>query len=127
MTENTDLARTRVESALHDLAPRLGRARRIRHGDIVFRLSGPSGTSDSVLTADRDGVRVVPADDVVPANGRTRKPLVEVLGDPEAVRAVLAGEVEGRERFLAGGIRVRGDLRYLSDLALELGLLAKPL
>ena len=74
-----------------------------------------------MLAADRDGVRVVPA------AGRTGPPLVEVLGDPEAVRAVLSGEVEGRKRFLAGGIRVRGDLRYLSDLALELGLLAKPL
>ena len=121
MTETVDSHRTAVETTLHDLAPRLEKARALRHGDIVFRLGGTAGTAEAVLTADRDGVRVVPA------AGRTGTPLIEVLGDPEAVRSVLSGEVEGRKRFLAGGIRVRGDLRYLSDLALELGLLAKPL
>lgn len=121
MTETIDAARTAFETTLHDLAPRVQRARRLRHGDIAFRLAGTAGKAELVLAADRDGVRVVPA------AGRTGTPLVEVLGDPDAVRSVLSGEVEGRKRFLAGGIRVRGDLRYLSDLALELGLLAKPL
>jgi hypothetical protein len=121
MTETVDVQRTPFDSTLQGLVPKLQKARALRHGDIVFRLAGTAGKAETVLAADRDGVRVVPA------AGRTGTPLVEVLGDPEAVRSVLAGEVEGRKRFLAGGIRVRGDLRYLSDLALELGLLAKPL
>jgi hypothetical protein len=50
-----------------------------------------------------------------------------VIGDAGAVQDILDGRVDARERFLAGGIRVRGDLRYLSDLGLELGLLKQPL
>ena len=55
------------------------------------------------------------------------QPLIEVIGDAEAVQAVLDRKVNAREQFLAGGIRVRGDLRYLSDVALEMGLLKHPL
>ena len=115
-----DVAAKTFDSTLQEIAKKVQGNRKLRHGDIAFRLSG-RGKAEKVLTADRDGVRVVPAAD------RPQAPLIEVLGDAEKVRAVLAGEVEGRKQFLAGGIRVRGDLRYLSDLALELGLLAKPL
>jgi hypothetical protein len=121
VTETADAARTAFETALESIAPRVQRARARRTGDIAFRLAGASGKAGKVLAVGSDGV------EVVDAAGRTGTPLVEVLGDPEAVRAVLSGEVEGRKRFLAGGLRVRGDLRYLSDLATELGLLAKPL
>jgi len=31
------------------------------------------------------------------------------------------------KHFLAGGFRVRGDLRYFSDLAMEIGILENPL
>lgn len=122
MTETVDAERTEFRTALQSIAPRVQQARTRRNGDIAFRLAGTSGgKAEMVLAVESDGVRVVEA------AGRTGTPLVEVLGDPEAVRAVLSGEVEGRRRFLAGGMRVRGDLRYLSDLAIELGLLAKPL
>ncbi len=121
MTETVDAERTEFRTALQSIAPRVQQARMRRNGDIAFRLAGTSGKAEMVLAVEGDGV------EIVDAAGRTGEPLVEVLGDPEAVRAVLSGEVEGRERFLAGGIRVRGDLRYLSDLAIELGLLAKPL
>jgi hypothetical protein len=118
MTEIIDGRATAFEDALHQIARRATAARKLRHGDIAFRLAG---TRELVLAADRDGVRVAPAGE------RTGTPLIEVLGDPDAVQAVLSGKVEGRKQFLSGGIRVRGDLRYLSDLALELGLLEKPL
>ena len=52
---------------------------------------------------------------------------IEVMGDANTVRAILDGETDTREQFLAGGLRVWGDLRYLSDLALELGVLKEPL
>jgi hypothetical protein len=118
MTETIGVRPTAFEDTLRAVARKAGGARKLRHGDIAFRLAG---TRDVVLTADRDGVRVAPAGE------RTGTPLIEVFGDPDAVEAVLSGKVEGRKQFLKGGIRVRGDLRYLSDLALELGLLEKPL
>jgi hypothetical protein len=52
---------------------------------------------------------------------------LEVIGDADRIQAILAGEKDGRMQFLAGGFRVRGDLRYLSDIALELGLIKEPL
>jgi SCP-2 sterol transfer family len=116
MTET--IGRTAFEETLRGLAPKVAGARKLRRGDIAFRLTG--GT-DVVLAAEKGKA------EVVPAAGRTGKPLVEVIGDADAVHKVLSGAVEGRKQFLAGGIRVRGDLRYLSDLATELGLLAKPL
>jgi hypothetical protein len=124
MTDTIDAGRvvagTALDTTLNELARKVQGSRKLRRGDIAFRLSG-QGKAAMVLAADGDGVRVLPAAD------RQQTPLIEVLGDAETVRKVLAGEVEGRKQFLAGGIRVRGDLRYLSDLALELGLLAKPL
>jgi hypothetical protein len=116
MTET--LGRTAFDETLRGLAPKVATARKTRRGDIAFR---PTGGKPVVLAAERGKAEVVPAE------GRTGKPIVEVLGDPDAINAVLSGAVEGRRQFLQGGIRVRGDLRYLSDLATELGLLAKPL
>ena len=43
------------------------------------------------------------------------------------INAILAGTKDARKEFLAGGFRVRGDLRYLSNVALELGILKEPL
>jgi hypothetical protein len=116
MTET--LGRTAFDETLRGLAPKVAAARKLRRGDIAFH---PTGARPVVLAAERGKAEVVPAE------GRPGKPVLEVLGDPEAINAVLSGAVEGRKQFLEGGIRVRGDLRYLSDLALELGLLAKPL
>jgi hypothetical protein len=110
--------RAAFESTLRGLAPKVAAARKLRKGDIAFR---PTGGTPVVLAAQKGKAEVVPAE------GRSGKPIVEVLGDPDAIHAVLSGAVEGRAQFLRGGLRVRGDLRYLSDLATELGLLAKPL
>jgi hypothetical protein len=62
-----------------------------------------------------------------PAAGADELPLVEVLADAETVRAIIDGEKDAQKQFFSGGIRVRGDLRYFSDLAVELGLLKTPL
>lgn len=94
----------------------------MRPGDIVFRLAGPGGGSFVVECSER-GASVVES----AAAGFDRTPLIEVIGDAERIQAVLNGEKDAREQFLAGGIRVRGDLRYLSDIALELGIIKEPL
>jgi hypothetical protein len=44
------------------------------------------------------------------------------MGDADRIGAILDGSKEGRLQFYAGGICVRGDLHYLSELAYELGL-----
>jgi hypothetical protein len=49
-------------------------------------------------------------------------PTIQIIGDARRILGVLAGQKDARTHFLAGGFRVRGDLRYLSDLAVELGI-----
>jgi hypothetical protein len=51
---------------------------------------------------------------------------LEVYGDAERIRGIVEGEKDAVREFLAGGLRVRGDLRYLSELGLELGFLRRP-
>ena len=55
-----------------------------------------------------------------------KAPLIEVFGDRKRIQAIIDGEKDPRAQFLAGGLRVRGDLRYLSDLAVDIGLLDEP-
>jgi len=52
---------------------------------------------------------------------------VEVIGSSAKVRALISGDRDPVKVFLSGGVRLRGDLRYASDLALELGLIEEPL
>lgn len=105
-----------VRHALGELATRIADARSARVGDIVLRLSGEGGGTFR-LSSGKAGVEVSES-----ADGDVR-PLIEVIGDAETVRAVLDGRVDARKQYLEGGLRVRGDLRHLSDLALELGIL----
>jgi hypothetical protein len=109
-----------VHRSVTSLASKLAGTRSLRDGDVVLRLAG-KGAATYVLSS-RNG-RVEFAD----VAGPESPPLVEVMGDAEQLRSILDGEADAREQFLAGGIRVRGDLRYLSDAALELGLLKDPL
>jgi putative sterol carrier protein len=51
------------------------------------------------------------------------EPAVQVRGTAEVIRAVLDGEVEASRAFASGGIRVKGDLRYLEGVLKDLGLL----
>jgi hypothetical protein len=87
-----------------------------RAGDIVFR----TPTAGFALESDDAGVRVVRG------QGRPRPPLLEIMGSAEDLSAVLLAD-DARRRFLEGGVRIRGDIRYLSDLAVELGVLKRPL
>lgn len=55
------------------------------------------------------------------------EPLLEVIGDRKRIQAIMDGKKDARLQFLAGGLRIRGDLRYFSDIAMELGILREPL
>ena|SRR5215831_10558901 len=109
-----------VQDSLGALAVKVTGARVARAGDIVLRLSGKGGGTYRLACGHKE-VRVTETADV------SVRPLIEVIGDAATVQAVLDGKVDARKQFLAGGIRIRGDLQYLSDLALELGLLKDPL
>ena len=53
-------------------------------------------------------------------------PIIEVIGDADRIRRILDGSKDGRLQFYAGGIRVRGDLKYLSELSHEMGFIKDP-
>ena len=108
-----------VRPVLRALATRLNERKRFRPGNVVFRL-GKDG--DVHLDATESEVSVA---DGQPT--RSRGPRAELIGDARIIRRILEGKTDARARFLAGGFRVRGDLRYLSELAMELGLLEKPI
>jgi predicted lipid carrier protein YhbT len=55
------------------------------------------------------------------------EPLIEVMGDRKRIQAIIDGKKDARAQFLAGGLRIRGDMAYFSDIALELGILTEPL
>lgn len=124
MAKQTDPAhaRTATNECLAGLADKLRTARARRDGDIVFRLSGEAAGNFS-LRCDGDTVELVEPT----AAGTDRAALVEVIGDADVVRSILAGEKDARKQFLAGRFRLRGDLRYASDLAVQLGILSQPL
>jgi hypothetical protein len=110
------------QESLGRVSERLAKSKAMKPGDIVFRLAGEGG-GNFVVECSEKGVRVAES----AAAGADRTPLVEVIGDAKRIHAILAGKKDAREQFLAGGFRVRGDLRYLSDVALELGIIKEPL
>jgi hypothetical protein len=108
--------------SLGRISERLAKAESMRPGDIVFHLEGPEGGNYAVKCG-QGQARITES----AAAGVDTPPLIEVFGDARRIRAILAGEKDAMEQFLAGGFRIRGDIRYLSDIALELGLIKQPL
>jgi hypothetical protein len=104
------------------MSDRLAKSRSVKRGNVLFNLTGADG--GTYLVEFGEGQARVTAS---PAAGVSAAPLIEVIGDARRVHEVLAGEKDARMQFLAGAFRVRGDLRYLSDVAIELGLLKEPL
>ncbi len=109
-----------LEPNLREISKTLSNCRSLRHGRIVIRTTDAGG-GDYYIESSERGVEVVrqvvqetPAD-------------LEIIGESRRVQAALSGGKDVRALFLSGGLRVRGDLRYLSDLAMELGILKEPL
>ena len=122
MTQSARSGRGNFQRSLEQVSERLAESKATKPGDIVFRLSGQGG-GNFVLECSEKGVRARES----AAAGAERAPLIEVIGDAREVASVLAGEKDARAQFLAGAFRVRGDLRYLSNVALELGIIKEPL
>lgn len=113
-------AQAGTKASLDAFANRLGQTKALRHGAIVLRMTGPGG-GEFRLDCTSEGARLF--------KGFTKPEtaLIEVTGDAQSLRAIFEGKKNARAEFHKGGIRVRGDLRYLSDLALELGIIRRPL
>ncbi|MEU2032604.1 SCP2 sterol-binding domain-containing protein [Nocardia amamiensis] len=111
-----------VEATLTSLARRLQEEASVAPGDCaVFHLTGPGGGSYCLEHAEGE-VRIADPHRLGPA-----APQVEVIGEAAVVCAILNGERDARRQFFKGGLRVRGNLRYLSDRAMEVGVLKNPL
>jgi len=110
---------TDPEKSLEKFAQRVSKLNILKSGYISFRLTG-FGSGDYFLHCNSGHVQV--------GQGIPRTaPIIEVIGDASRILAVLEGTKDARKQFYAGAFRVRGHLRYLSDLALELGIIAFPL
>jgi SCP-2 sterol transfer family len=110
------------ESSLATFAKRVQEAKAARPGSIAFHATGVGSGAYRIHTG-QGRPRVV-------AFGRAtgeKQPLIEVIGEAATLRAILDGKKDALKTFVGGGLRVRGDLAYLSELALELGLIEKPL
>ena len=114
------MAHKNLDRSVARLAERIQSCRRTRDGQIVIETSGDS-PARYVLACGAGGVDV--RTDAAP----TATPTLVIIADADILRSVLDGERDAREQFFEGGLRVRGDLRYLSDLALELGILKSAL
>jgi hypothetical protein len=112
--------RAGLEASLDDVGRRLATCRSLRTGAIAVRATGPGG-GDFTFDCTERGVRVHKGP--MPE----APPVIEIIGDTRRIVGVLAGEKDAVAQFLAGGFRLRGDLRYFSDLAVELGILKQPL
>jgi hypothetical protein len=109
-----------LQKAMESVAAQLHRDRGLRPGAIVFRAT----VSEPPVFALRSTESAYQIDTV--ASDPT-EPLLEVIGDPRRIRAIVMGEKDARMQFFAGGIRVRGDMHYLSELGMRLGFLKKPI
>jgi hypothetical protein len=125
MADNTEAEKKdggSLEGSLATLGQRIQQAKATRPGSIVFHAAG-AGSGTYRLHTGQGQTRMVPfgeaADD--------KQPLIEVIGDAATLRAILEGKKDAVKTFIGGGLRVRGDLGYLSELALELGFIDKPL
>ncbi len=104
-----------TEEALQGLVKRMSERRASVGGTHHIRLQ---------VEGDGGGVWVIDLGD--PGAGLAigesgREPTAEVVADGAALRAVLEGRIDGRDAFLAGTIRVRGDIVALEQLSASLG------
>jgi hypothetical protein len=104
-----------VEDALRELTARIDACRALRHGSILVRATG-SGGGDFSIECSEHGACL----------GTTRgayASTVEVMGDARTIRGVIDGRLDARREFFSGGFRVRGDIGFVSDLAVRLGFI----
>ena len=108
-----------LQQTIEGIATRLYRDRLLQHGTIVFRVAEGNAPAFALRVTEY-GVHIEPGADHADA-------LLEVMGDPRRIDAIVRGRKDARLQFFAGGLRVRGDMHYLSRLGIELGFLKTPI
>jgi putative sterol carrier protein len=104
-----------IESSLNAFSSRLtGSQAQFKRGSILIRFTD-TGEEYSIAMTSREARMTNSAPPAVP--------LVEVSGPSRVLLAIMDGTQEPRRAFMAGGIRVQGDLPYLEALLKESGLL----
>jgi putative sterol carrier protein len=103
-----------IESSLTAVSRKLSDSAQLKPGSILIRFTD-SGEESSIETTGREArmIRAAPA----------TAPLVEVSGSSTVLKAIMDGRKEASRAFLAGGIRVQGDVPYLEALLKDIGLL----
>jgi predicted lipid carrier protein YhbT len=109
---------TRVDAALKKLVARMTGCRALRKSSILIRTVDGGGRA-YYLDCSPESVTV--------ASAPLAPPTIEIIGNVRNLESLLLGRKDPRKLFFAGALRVRGDLRYLSNLAVELGILKQPL
>jgi len=109
-----------IHPVLHDFAKKLSDCRTLRSGAIAIRASGPGG-GDYHFDCAKRRARIIEG---MPSGD---PPLLEITGNARQIQGILAGRKDARTHFLAGAFRVRGDISYLSEIGMELGILKRPL
>lgn len=107
-----------VKDSLVRVAKKLAASSSTKRGQIVLHLSGSGGAEYCIDCSPGKATVSEGA-----ASLRAGQPLIEVTGKASTVAAILEGKKDPLKQFAAGGLRIRGDLRYFSDMALELGII----
>lgn len=104
-----------VRTRLEAFGQRLTQTRNHRYGAILLHLTGEEA-GDWCIDCSGEAMSVF--------QGKGEAdPVVEVTGNAKRIVAILEGRKEARKAFVAGGIRVRGDIPYLEALGREMGFI----
>jgi hypothetical protein len=110
-----------LATAAKAAAERLHKERILQPGTIVLHSGSAAG--GFMLRSGDGGVEIRPLE----AGDDTGSARLEVVCDPQRLASIIEGKKDARLQFFAGGIRVRGDIAYLSELGMRLGFLDRPL
>ena len=105
---------TSIEPLLRDLAARMNRATKAgeQHSIRIQLLGEGSGVW---------GIETVKGEVRLTRGAGPSNPTLEVIAKSAVIRAILDGKKDGRAAFLAGGIRVRGDIAAAERLSAAMG------
>ena len=107
--------------AARSAADRLRVDRVLKPGNIVLHSGSAAG--GYMVKCSEGGVEFKP----LSVGDETGSARIEVIGDPRRLASIIQGKRDARMVFFAGGIRIRGDIAYLSEIGLKLGFLDRPL
>ena len=110
-----------LKAAATAVAETLGKSQLLRPGVIALHTGSAAGSV--VMHCEKGGAKVA----LLQPGAEIPEPQIEVFGDPRRIAAIMRGEKDARMQFFAGGIRVRGDMAYLSEIGMKLGFLDRPL